>query len=589
MTFEQGLSFAIVLGAMAMFVWGRFRYDTIAVGALVLSLVTGVVKPDKAFSGFSSDVVVIIASALVISAAIARSGVVEPVVRPLLEKLKTPRTQVPVLAGATALFSMLYKNVGALATLMPIAVRMGRGEKSTPTQLLMPMSFMSLLGGLVTLVGTSTNIIASQVREQTTGHPFNLFDFAPVGLTLTALGFLFVSFGWRLLPKDREPQVELGEINAETAYATEVRVPDDWPEKLKRIRDLELKEAGIKLLKVAGPRGGVKSARLDTRLTPGMSLLLEGDDDTLGAFLARVPLLPPKAESDLPKPEQAEELRTIEVIVEPRSPIVGRSAESLQLQSRYHTKLLAISRRGETIRQRLQKTKFRAGDLLVLQANEGSLPETLRSLGALPMAEREIKLGNRRERFGPILILVAAVVLIAAKLLTVAGAFFAAAFLMVAIGSISMREAYGSLEPEVLVLIGALTPLSEAIHANGGTELIAGALSGLLGGLPSVLVIGALMLAAMICSPLLHNAPTVLVLAPLGATLFAGLHLNPDAALMAVATGAGCDFITPIGHQSNTLVRGPGGYRFGDYIRLGAPLSVMILLAGAPAIAFFWL
>lgn len=589
MTFEQGLSFAIILGAMAMFVWGRFRYDAIALGALVVAMVTGVVKPKGAFDGFSSDVVIIIASALIISAGIARSGVIEPVLRPLLDRLKTPKSQVPVLAGTTAIFSMLYKNVGALATLMPAAVRMGRGEQSSPSALLMPMSFMSLLGGLVTLVGTSTNIIASQVREQTIGKPFALFDFAPVGLTLTLAGFIFVSFGWRLLPRDRRPQTALGEVAAATTYATEVKVPEDWPEALATVGDLELKKAGVKLLRLVGPRGGVKKARSDARLTAGTTLVLEGDDEALGALFTRVPLMPARAEADLSREEQTEELRTVEVVVQPRSPLIGKSAQSIALQSKYDTKLLGISRRGHRLSARLQHNRFQAGDMLVLQAHEGALAATLRRLRVLPLAERGMAIGDRRHRYGPILILAAAIALIAAKVLTIAVAFFAGAFLIVAIGSLSMREAYGALEPEVLVLIGALTPLSEAVQANGGTALVAASLSGLLANATPLMVIAGMMLIAMACSPLLHNAPTVLVLAPLGALIFARLHLNPDAALMAVATGAGCDFVTPIGHQSNTLVRGPGGYRFGDYIRLGAPLSFIVLIIGPPVIAHFWL
>lgn len=589
MTFEQKLSFAIILGAMAMFVGGRFRYDAIAVGALVVALATGVVRPAHAFEGFASDVVVIIASALIISAAIARSGVIEPVLRPLLERLKTPKSQVPVLAGTTAVFSMLYKNVGALATLMPAAVRMGRGEKSSPSALLMPMSFMSLLGGLVTLVGTSTNIIASQVRVQVTGKPFALFDFAPVGLSLTLVGFVFVSFGWRLLPTDRKPQAALGDVHAGATYVTEVQVPEQWPEAQGQVRDLELKKEGVKLLRLVGPRGGAKKVRSDARLAPGTTLVLEGDDKSLGALFTRLPLLPARADADLPREELTEELRTVEVVVEPRSPLIGQTAQSIELQSNYDAKLLAISRRGRRLGARLQHHRFQAGDMLVLQAHEGALGESLRRLRLLPLAERGVTIGDRRHRYGPILILAIAIALIVAKVLTVAVAFFATAFLMIAIGSLSMREAYGALEPEVLVLIGALTPLSEAVQANGGTALIAASLSGLLANAAPLIVIGGMMLIAMACSPLLHNAPTVLVLAPLGAMIFTRLHLNPDAALMAVATGAGCDFVTPIGHQSNTLVRGPGGYRFGDYVRLGAPLSLMVLIIGPPIIAHFWL
>ena len=589
MTYAQGLSFAIIAGAVAMFAWGRFRYDAIALGALVVAVLTGDVAPKEAVTGFASEVVVIIASALVVSAAIARSGVIEPILQPLLGRLKKPSTQVPALAAATAVFSMGTKNVGALATLMPVAIRMGRSKDSSPSLLLMPMAFMSLLGGLVTLVGTSTNIIASEVREQKLGAPFALFDFAPVGLALTAVGLIFVSFAWRLLPRDRTPRAALGEVQAAAPYATEARVPDDWPDSLSRLCDLKLTDSGVTLTGLIGPKGDALMPLPDAALPPGTTLLLQGDNDALGNLFARVPLVPAREENALDTEEASEELRTVEAVIEAGSILVGRSAEGLGLQSHYGVKLLAVSRPGKRLRRLLQQAEFQPGDLIVIQGGEGILAGTMRELSLLPLAERTVTIGDRRQRYGPIVILAVAMALVAAKVLTIAIAFFTAAFLMIAIGSLTMREAYGALEPEVLILIGALTPLSEAVQASGGTALIAAQLSSLMTGAAPLLVLGGIMLTAMVCSPFLHNAPTVLVLAPIGVVMAQRLHLNPDAFLMAVATGAGCDFVTPIGHQCNTLVRGPGGYRFRDYIRLGAPLSVTVLLLGTPLIAHFWL
>ncbi len=590
MTFDQAMGFAILAASMVMFVWNRFRYDFVALAALCAALVTGVVKPDQAFDGFASEVVVIIAAALVLSAAIARSGVIEPVLRPLLKRFHTPATQVPVLAGATAAFSMAFKNVGALATLMPVAVRMGRGEKSSASALLMPMSFMALLGGLVTLVGTSTNIIASDVRQQMTGKPFALLDFAPVGLTLTAVGLVFVSFAWRLLPTGRKPKTGLGDVTADKRYSTEAVVPSEgWPKELATIADLDLGNVGVQLTGIIGPGGAKKMLLPDTRLVAGMTLILHGDDETLSQLFQRAPLDHARSETVVAKDEDHEEIRTVEAVIEAGSPLVGRTASQLELQDRFHAKLLGISRYGERISERLQATPLREGDLLILQAAEGNLPTALVELGALPLAERTVNLGNRRHRYGPILILAAAMLAVAFKVLPVAEAFFVAAVLVVAIGSLTMREAYGALEPEVLVLIGALVPLSHALQENGGTALVAQMLSGSLANASPLIVVGGFMLAAMISSPFLHNAPTVLVLAPIGAAVAQHLGLNPDAALMAVATGAGCDFVTPVGHQCNTLVRGPGGYRFFDYIRLGAPLSVAVLAIGVPTIMHFWL
>jgi len=580
MTTQQALAFAIIAGAVVLFAWGRFRYDLVALGALLIGVLTHVVPAKAAFSGFTSDVVVIIASALVISAAIAQSGAIERLMQPLLSRLKTPSTQVPVLAGATAALSMPTKNVGALAILMPIALQLARKTGTSPSSLLMPMSFMSLLGGLVTLVGTSTNIIASQVRQDSLGKPFAMFDFAPVGLVLTGLGLVFVSFGWRLLPRNRTSQADLSAAVASAPYVTEVTIPETWPETLVTVSDLNLAADGVRLMALVSSKS--KSSK------PRDTLVLEGDQESLARVLARTPLVAARKGKEVEKTEASEEMRSVEVVVQSESVLVGASAQRLRMQHQFGVNLLAVGRSGERIVQRLRDVMLRAGDVLVLQAGERAMPEAMKALGVLPLAERTVRLGGRKHRYSPLIILTAAMVLVALGLVPVAVAFFGAAVLMVGVGAISMREAYGSIDSQVLVLIGALTPLSDAVRQTGGTGLIAGSLAMLLHGAPAMLALGALMVTAMACSPFLHNAPTVLVLAPIGVALAQRLHLNPDTFLMAVATGAGCDFLTPVGHQCNMLVMGPGGYRFGDYWRLGLPLSILVICVGAPLIAAVW-
>ena len=588
MTGQQALAFAIIGGAVIGFASGRVRFDVVALVALLVGLLTGIVPFKEAFSGFTSDVVIIIAAALVISAAIARSGIVELAIAPVLPYLNNVGRQVPALSAATAVLSMLTKNVGALAILMPTAIRLGRDPNSSPAALLMPMAFMSLLGGLVTLAGTSTNIIVSQVRQDMIGKPFQFFDFAPVGLCLTAVGLVVVSFAWRLLPKDRTPKTSLGEATVATAYATEAMIPDEWPEPLRNIAGLDAGRDGVTIVALIHADGKRQAPSARRLLKPGTILVLEGDDAALGRLFARVPLKPVRHAAEVETEAAHEELRSIEAVVQPGSLLIGKSAARTALQDSYGVKLLGVGRAGERIVERLRDIRFRAGDVLILEAGEGALPAILEQLDLLPLAERMVALGGRRQRFVPAAILALAIALIAAKVLPVAPAFFGAAILMIVAGSLSMREAYASLEPEVLVLIGALTPLSEAVRRLGGTELVAHALATGLTGAAPLLILGALMLTAMACSPFLHNAPTVLVLGPISVGVATQLHLNPDPFLMAVATGAGCDFLTPIGHQCNTLVMGPGGYRFGDYWRLGLPLSVIVLILGVPLIAWFW-
>ena len=588
MTPQQMIAFGIVGGAVVCFAWGRFRYDIVALCALLAGLATGIVHPKEAFTGFTSDVVVIIACALIVSAAVARSGIIEVTLQPLLSRLKSTAMQVPALAGATALLSIPTKNVGALAILMPVALKVAKATRTSPSSLLMPMSFMSLLGGLVTLVGTSTNIIVSQVRQDTLGKPFQMFDFTPVGIVLMGLGLIFVSFAWRVLPRDRQGKGDLGGATITTPYSTEATVPDTLPDGIETVSDLKLSDNSITL--TAHRHGGerLKTSLPDAVLSPGDTLTLEGAQENLEALFNRSPLTLARADKAMEKEEASEEIRSIEAVVQQDSLLIGRSAQRLRLQQDYGVNLLAIGRKGARITEKLRDVTFRAGDVLILQAGEKTLPSVLPTLGVLPLVERDVRVGGVRGRYLPALILAVAMVLVAFKVVPVAIAFFGAAVLVVATGGLSMREAYGSLEGQVLILIGALTPLSEAVQHTGGTALIAGGLAGLLHGQAPLIALGALMITAMACSPFLHNAPTVLVLGPIGVVLAQKLHLNPDAFLMAVATGAGCDFLTPIGHQCNTLVLGPGGYKFGDYWKLGLPLSVLVIGVGTPLIAFVW-
>jgi len=589
MTLQQALAFGLVAATIGCFIWGRFRYDLISLAALLASVALGIVSPKKAFDGFSNDVVLIIACALVVSAGFARSGIIEALLRPITPRLKSARSQVPVFVAAVAVLSMATKNVGALAIMMPIALQAARKTGTPASSLLMPMSFASLLGGLVTLVGTSPNIIVSQVRQELFGKPFGMYDFAPVGLALTGLGIVFLAFGYRLLSAKRTPAVSLDAALEAKPYVTQVEVPEDWSGEIRRVADLHDKGLGDVSV-VALLRGGARRSNPHgaTVLKPGDKLLLEGDQADLEQLIGRAKLKLTRSDKPVLMEEPTEDVHVAEVVVEANSPLAGKTAQRLDLYGRYGVNLLAVSRSGYRLTQVLNRIRLRSGDILMLQGGERTLPGALSELGLLPLAEREVRLGGIRRALAPAAILAAAMLSIAFHLAPVAIAFFAAAVAMVAFGGLRMREAYAALDGPVLVLIGALIPVGEAIHATGGAGLIAGYLSQVLNLAPPMLAMGLMMLLAMVSAPFMHNAPTVLVFGPIAAGLAERLHLNPDAFLMSVAVGAACDFLTPIGHQCNTLVMAPGGYRFSDYPRLGAPLSLLVLVVGIPLIAMVW-
>jgi len=589
MTFDQGLAFGLVAVTIAAFIWGRFRYDVVAVCALLAGVALGVVPAKQAFSGFSNDITVIIAAALVVSAAFAKSGIVEAVLRPLIPRLKSERSQVPVLTLAVTLLSTATKNVGALAILMPVALQISRRTGSSPSRLLMPMAFGAMMGGMVTLVGTAPNIIVSQVREEMLGKPFTMYDYTPVGLALAVLGLAFLAFGYRILPKDRAPAVNIEEALAANAYLTEVEAPEDWSLEKTRIADLHALAQGEARVMMLLRKGRKRSRpHPNLKVLPGDVLLVEGEPQALDELINRGKLRLTRSDRPVAMEEPTDEVRVLEAVVGAESTLVGRSAQQLDLYGQHGVNLLAVSRSGYSLKQHLNRIRFKAGDVVVLQGGERNLPAALSALGLLPLAEREVRLGGIRHAIAPALILAAAMILVAFQVAPVAIAFFGAAVAMIAIGALRMREAYAAIDGPLIVLIAAMIPVSEAIQSTGGAELIGGWLSSVFRGQAPMLALFSIMAAAMAATPFLNNAATVLIVAPVGASMARQLGLNPDPFLMAVSVGAACDFLTPIGHQCNTLVMGPGGYRFGDYARLGAPLTVLVLMIGTPLIAYVW-
>jgi len=588
MTQPQMLAFAILAGMMLLFIWGRLRYDLVAILALLASILAGTVPAKTAFSGFSDDIVIIVASALVVSAAVARSGIIETALVRLTAGVTRVRWQLTILVTSVTFLSALVKNIGALAILMPSAFRMAKRSEASPSVFLMPMAFGSLLGGLITLVGTSPNIIVSRVREQMTGQPFGMFDYTPVGLGLALVGILFLRFGYRLLPRNRRAAPTMGEALDIQDYTTEASVVETSAAAGQTVAAFRHELADVELtgLSREGKLHRTPSGRMI--LKDGDTLVMKGEPDALERAIAENGLMLAGQDRALVTGTSAENVGVIEAVVTADSVLIGRAAEKVALHDRYGVNLLAISRAGNRMVRGLGNTVLRAGDIIVLQGALDALPEQLRALGCLPLAERPLRLGSAPRRFLPIAILAGAMALTAAGLVPVAVAFFGAAALVMLTGALPVREAYAHIEWPILIMLGALIPVSGALQSTGGTELIASWLSSTAATLPPWGAVALILVAAMAVTPFLNNAATVLVMAPIAATFAEDLHMRPDAFLMAVAVGAGCDFLTPIGHQCNTLVMGPGGYRFGDYARLGAPLSLLVVIVGVPLILAFW-
>jgi di/tricarboxylate transporter len=589
MTWHQSLSVAILVGMMGLFVWGRLRFDIVAGLALLAAVIAGVVPAKDAFKGFSDDIVIIVGSALVVSAAVARSGVIERALRHASPYLQSLQMQVAALVVSVGLLSAFVKNIGALAMLMPIAFQLARKGNRSPSVFLMPMAFAALLGGIVTLVGTSPNVIVARVRGEITGTPFAMFDFAPVGLGIAIAGIAFLCVGYRLLPRDRRGAAGLDEALAIKTYVTEARIGPKSRLVGGTLTDLKA-IGGDAVAVTALVRGGKRMAPLlpDAKMRADDVLLIKGSPATLDRLVKDGGLVLDGRDRQPAGEDPSHAVTSAEAVIGPDSVLIGRSAGEIALNRHYQVNLLAVGRSGETIKERLRDVALKLGDIIVLQGRQPVLPSRMTELGLLPLAERTITLGTDQRGWIAMAVLAATILVLALGLVPVALAFFAAAVLLVLFGAIPAREAYEAVEWPILVMLAALIPVSDALTTTGTTEVMATWLSHLGASLPGWGSVALILVAAMAVTPFLNNAATVLVMAPIGAGFAANLGYKPDAFLMAVAIGAACDFLTPIGHQCNTLVMAPGGYKFTDYPRLGAPLSLLVILLGVPLILLVW-
>jgi di/tricarboxylate transporter len=586
MTPDQTAVFAILGIAMALFLWGRWRYDVVAFAALMAAVLLGVVDATDAFAGFGHPAVITVAAVLVISRSLSVSGLIDGIAAWLARAAKTQFSQLGILTGLAATLSAFMNNVGALALLMPLAIR----SVEKPSAVLMPLSFASILGGLVTLIGTPPNIIVASFRAQSGDAPFGLFDFAPVGLPVALIGLAFLLLiGWRLIPADRAGRRSAADLFEVGDYITETRLTEKSAFVGKFANELEDLFEDHSVIVGIVRDGHRRLARIRTEiLQAGDILLLRAAPTALEKKLADAGL-ELVASAELSEENlRSDEVGLVEAVVPPGARIEGRTVRALRLRRQHGVALVAMARAGESIGQRLAGVHLRAGDVLLLQGEADSLPDTIAALGLLPLAERGLSIGRSGRAWQPLAIFAAAVAAVAAGLASVHIAFGVAIVALIGFGRITPREAYDAIDWPVIVLLGAMIPLGGALQATGGTDLIAQSIVGLAADLPAWAVLTVLLVVTMTLSDLMNNAATAIVMAPIGIAIAGQLGVDADPFLMAVAIGASCAFLTPIGHQNNVLVMGPGGYRFGDYWRMGLPLEILIVAVAVPLILFFW-
>ncbi len=588
--YEKYIVFATLIVTMALFVHGKWRYDLVSILALVFLAIVGIVPGEDAFYGFSHPAVITVAAVLILSRALMNSGLVDSIVR-LLSKLKhRPSMQFAVLVIAVTFFSAFMNNIGALALLMPVAVKMARKSSISPSVYLMPLAFGSLLGGLMTQIGTPPNIIISLIREEAfPGKPFSMFDFTPVGAGVALSGVVFILLiGRRLIPfrKGQASQEQLFEINS---YLTEIYVPKGSKFAGKRLIDLGNATEGD-IVVVGHVRNKLKIPVFSPYrvFEEDDHIIIKADTKDLKELLhvtgfklvGSVELSSDKLESD--------ETGIIEAVVSANSPMEGKTARSMNLRSIHGINLLAISREGEHLEERMDQIAFRMGDVLLLQGRSEILREAVSDLGCLPLLERDLSLHYTPRALFCLAVFGVALAVTTAGLLPIQVSFTAAVAVMVMTGFINIREVYSSINWPIIILLGAMFPISKALETTGGAALIAETVFVTAGDYPVWITLTVLLTITMLLTNIVNNAAAALLMAPIALSVAESMEARADPFLMCVVIGASCAFLTPIGHQSCALVMGPGGYKFGDYWRMGLPLSLITASAAIPLIMIFW-
>ncbi len=595
MSTEQILIAIILLATVLLFLWGRWRHDIVALAALLTCVVIGIVPASDAFSGFAHPAVITVAAILVLSQALQTSGAVDALARTLLPESTTSHWAILILVCLAAFLSAFMNNVGALALLMPIGIHLAKTHKLPAGKVLMPLAFGSILGGMTTLIGTPPNLIVAGFREELSGESFTMFDFTPVGLTVALAGLVFVLIAGRwLIPTRQRSDVEDFDTGH---YLTEALIPEGSKAIGLRINEAEevIESTGAQVVALVRDGHRIVAPHGNTKVRQGDTLVIEAEPKPLmqaivllGLELSPAPDETKDASQSAGEDSQSDELALMEVVVMPTASIIGRSAMSLRLRARYGINLLAISRQGQRTVARLRSMRFRPSDVLLMEGPPDQLQAFAFNHGCVPLADRSLRIPQPGHAWIATLTLIAAVVGAGFGLMPAAVTFCLGGILLTASGILPLDKVYTSIDWPVVVLLGALIPVAQAMSVTGLADLVA---NSLVSHIPmgSVWIgIVVLMAVTMTLSDFMNNAATAAVMCPVAVSTANSLGMSTEPALMAVAVGASCAFLTPIGHQNNTLILSPSGFKFGDYWRLGLPLEVVVVLTATPMIMLIW-
>lgn len=630
MSTDQVAICLIIITTFILFVWGRWRYDIVSIVALfTLVLVDKILggesslliaDPSQAFLGFGHPAVVTVATVLIISRALQNSGVVDLIARSVKPFTNNKITHISSLSGVIAILSAFMNNVGALALMLPVTLKTAWEQKRSPSILLMPIAFASILGGMITMIGTPPNIIIASLRKEQQQQilskaisdtnsqaatylenlnivkesyepaAFGLFDFTPVGGIIALLGVCFVAMvGWRLVPKENQKTPSSNSLFSLDEYVTEIRFPKGSSLIGESIGEVNMLTGDkLTLIRFINKNGKATSINHNNKIKENDQFLAMADPSDLKGMMDEYDLRLTKEMRYRIDSLKDDNSTFIEVVVSPESPLLGRGRSYLRRRSSNQLILMAVARQDKPIHKRLGKVKFRVGDVLLLQGPEKEFKNIITSLDLLPLAEREIEVGVFSKVSFALMIFTVSILLSVLSIVPTTVSFAGAILAYVFSGILPIRDLYKNIDWPIIVLLGAMIPLSNALQNTGTTTLIADQVVSMTQGLPSWSIIALVMVITMFMSDIINNAATAMIMGPISVGIAISMGVSMDPFLMSVAIGASCAFLTPIGHQCNALILGPGGYRFSDYWRMGLPLEIIITVLGTPLILYFW-
>ena len=630
MTIDQIAIFCIIIFTFSLFIWGKFRYDIVSIISLSTLFITDlflggeksnlILNSSNLFIGFGHPAVITVALVLIISQALRNSGVVDFISRKISILSHNQLTHIASLSGVATICSAIMNNVGALALMLPVALKTATKQNRSPSIILMPLAFASILGGMITMIGTPPNIIIAAFRktyqtnlkieamqnsdsqaaqyfneqniniENFIPSSFGMLDFSPVGLLIAFFGVIFITFiGWRLIPKTSHKKPNSGSNFSIDDYVTEIRIPENCKLINMKIKDIEkYTENRLEIFGYIDKNEKFSILQNNTSIKAGDRFLVKADPVDLKLMMDEYSIrLTKKMRQRIDKLKDENTIFK-EVVVTPDSPLLNRTRQYLRRKTSNSLVLMAVARQDKPIHKRLDKIVFSIGDVLLLQGNSDNLKDSIHSLQLLPLEQRDIEIGLFSKVALSLLIFFSSIILSIVGIIPTTLSFIIAILLYIFTGILPVRQLYDKIDWPIIVLLGSMIPVSNALETTGTSQLLANNMVTMTQSLPHWLILALIMVITMCLSDIINNAATALIMAPIASGIAISLGVNIDPFLMAVAVGASCAFLTPIGHQCNALILGPGGYKFSDYWKMGLPLEILIVIIGTPLILYFW-